>query len=97
MGATRAASLCVFAIVCCWLAYPRTHASVWAGSVHINHLSLFFSFSTIGKEHIVMNKVAQGKKPYIKPQVVYQAQLEAQAGSPLGDSFDVLNLNGTGK
>jgi hypothetical protein len=44
-----------------------------------------------------MNKVAQGKKPYIKPQVVYQAQLEAQAGSPLGDSFDVLNLNGTGK
>ncbi len=44
-----------------------------------------------------MAKVVLGRKPYSRPQIVYQAQLEAQAGSPLGDSFDVLDLSGTGK
>lgn len=37
------------------------------------------------------------KKPYQKPEIAYDARLEAQAGSPLGEQFDVLDLSGAGK
>lgn len=38
----------------------------------------------------------QDKKPYQQPGIVYEAKLEAHAGSPLGDSplGDLLDLPG---
>lgn len=39
---------------------------------------------------------AQEKKPYQRPGIVYEARLEAQAGSPVGDTpvSDLLDLPG---
>jgi hypothetical protein len=38
------------------------------------------------------------RKPYQRPQVVYEARLEAQAGSPLGDTLgDLLDPSGVEK
>lgn len=49
-----------------------------------------------------MNKVeqspqAQAKKPYQKPSVIYEARLEAQAGSPIDGTIDLLDLTGTSR
>lgn len=44
-----------------------------------------------------MTKAMEGRKPYSRPQIVYQAQIEAQAGSPISEPFDILNLGGAGK
>lgn len=39
----------------------------------------------------------QAKKPYEKPSVVYEARLEAQAGSPIDGTIDLLDLTGTSR
>lgn len=40
---------------------------------------------------------APERKPYEPPRIVYSGKLEAQAGSPLGDTlFDVLDNKDTG-
>ncbi len=39
---------------------------------------------------------SSSRKPYQSPRIAYEARLEAQAGSPLGDTFgDLLDLTGT--
>lgn len=37
----------------------------------------------------------QARKPYQRPAVVYEARLEAQAGSPIDGIIDVLDLDQT--
>lgn len=39
-----------------------------------------------------------GKKPYTRPEIIHEADLETRAGSPLGGSspVDVLDPGGTG-
>lgn len=48
-------------------------------------------------DHVQQLAQPEHRKPYRRPVVVYDARLEAQAGSPLGGGFDPLNLDGTGK
>lgn len=45
-----------------------------------------------------MTKQQPTRKPYQAPRIAYDTRLEAQAGSPLGDTFgDLLDLTGTGQ
>lgn len=44
-----------------------------------------------------MTKNSAQRKTYQVPRVVYDAQLEAQAGSPLGNFTDGIDLTGTGQ
>ena len=39
----------------------------------------------------------QARKPYQRPAVVYEARLEAQAGSPIEGFPDILDLDRTGE
>jgi len=42
-------------------------------------------------EGFIMDQDLGDKKPYEKPEIIYEADLEVRAGSPLSPSDDLLN------
>lgn len=48
-------------------------------------------------DRLVQPSLSQQRKPYSKPSVVFEARLEAQAGSPIGSPLDGLNPDGVGE